>query len=100
MTFTNMIFLHDNHLPYPADIVKRVKMVLTDDSGDIIVDDMAWYTPVKDDWGNRINWIILNWSRHTVAEQDQLGNETIQIILKWSNTPIIHDQWDFFKVFP
>jgi len=100
VSFTDRSVLHDNHLPYPVGIIKRVKMVLTDNAGNVILDNMAWYTPVQNDWGNRVNWIVLNWSSHTGAEQDQLGNEITQIVLNWSNTPIIRDQWDFFKVFP
>jgi hypothetical protein len=97
VSLTNMIFLHDNHLPYPVGIIKRVKMVLTDNAGNVILDNMAWYTPSQDDWGKRVNWIILNWSSHTAAQQDQLGNEVTQIVLNWAATPTTHDQGDFSK---
>jgi hypothetical protein len=95
VTLTNLVVPHDNHLPYPSDYVKRVKLVLTDSAGNLILDNMAWYKVVQDYWGGRLQWIILKWSSHTPAQQDQLGAEIQQIILNWSNIPSGRDQHDF-----
>jgi hypothetical protein len=94
---TDLIVPHDNTLPYPSGNVKRVKLVLTDSAGNLVLDNMAWYTAVQDDWGTRITWIILNWASHTAAERDQLGNEVTQIILNWAGTPTGRDRGDFWK---
>lgn len=107
VVFTNRIVPHDNNLSWPAGgypsialakpagDVHRVKLVLTDSAGNIILDNMVWYTATKDDWGTRITWIILNWPSHTAAKQDQLGNEITPIILNWASTPTTRDQYDF-----
>jgi len=95
VNLTNLIVPHDNNLPYPLFNVKRVKLVLTDSAGTVILDNMAWYRAVQDDWGNRITWIILNWASHNSSQQDQLGNEISQIILNWASTPTVRDQHDF-----
>ena len=97
VTLTNLIAPHDGNLPYPSGNVKRVKLVLTDSSGNVILDNMAWYKVVQDGWGSRIGWIILNWSAHNSAQQDQLGDEISQIILNWAGTPTTGDQHDFLQ---
>jgi hypothetical protein len=95
VTFTNLIVPHDSNLPYPSGNVKRVKLVLTDSAGIVILDNMAWYKVVQDDWGSRVNWIILNWSAHNSSQQDQLGSEINTIVLGWSGVPTTIDQHDF-----
>jgi len=95
VNLTNLIVSHDGNLPYPSGNVHRVKLVLTDSFGVTILDNMAWYTSVQDDWGTRITWIILNWASHTALQQDQLGSEISAIILGWASTPTTRDQHDF-----
>jgi len=92
---TNLVVPHDNHSPYPSDYVKRVKLVLTDSAGNVILDNMAWYTVVQNDWGSRITWIILKWALHSSLQKSQLGSEIQQIILKWALCPTARDQRDF-----
>jgi hypothetical protein len=92
VNLTNLIVSHDNALSVN---VHRVKLVLTDSAGNVILDNMAWYKAVQDDWGARINWIVLNWSSHNSSQQDQLGAEITQIILGWSAVPTTRDQHDF-----
>jgi parallel beta-helix repeat protein len=92
---TNLIVPHDNTLPYPSGNVKRVKLVLTDSAGNVILDNMAWEKVVQDDWGTRVSWIILNWGSHTSAQRDQLGSEVTQVILNWAGTPTGRDRRDF-----
>jgi hypothetical protein len=95
VVLTNLIVPHDNTLPYPSGNVKRVKLVLTDSAGNVILDNMAWEKVIQDDWGTRVSWIILNWGSHTAAEQNQLGSELTQIILNWAGTPSGRDRRDF-----
>jgi hypothetical protein len=95
VTFLNLVVPHDSGSPYPTGNVKRVKLVLTDSAGNVILDNMAWYKVVQDDWGARVNWIVLNWSGHNSSQQDQLGAEVNQIILGWSGVPTTIDQGDF-----
>jgi hypothetical protein len=95
VNLTNLIVPHDGNIPYPSGNVHRVKLVLTDSSGIMILDNMAWYTSVQDDWGTRITWIILNWASHNSSQQDQLGSEISQIILNWASAPTTGDQHDF-----
>jgi hypothetical protein len=97
VNLTNLVVPHDANLPYPSGDVKRVKLVLTNSSGAIIEDNMAWYTPVQDDWSNRLNWIILNWANHNSSQKDQLSNEINAIILNWSTVPTTRDQHDFSR---
>jgi len=78
--------------------IKRVKLVLTDNTGAVVLDNMAWYTVVQDDWGSRMSWIILNWSNHNSSQQDELGNEITSIIINWASTPIIRDQGDYLEL--
>jgi hypothetical protein len=92
---TGLVVPHDSGSPYPTGQVKRVKLVLTDISGTIILDNMAWFRAVQDDWGTRITWIILNWASHNSSQQDQLGSEISTIILNWAATPTTRDQGDF-----
>jgi parallel beta-helix repeat protein len=83
-------------IPHPiGNNVKRVKLVLADNAGNVILGNMAWYTVVQDDWSNRISWIILNWGSHTSPQQDQLSNEISAIILNWANVQTTTDQHDF-----
>jgi hypothetical protein len=90
VNLTNLI------VPHPSNLnVKRVKLVLTNSAGTVIVDNMAWYKAVQDDWGARVNWIVLNWSAHNSSQQDQLGSEVNQIVLGWSGVPTTIDQGDF-----
>jgi parallel beta-helix repeat protein len=105
----NLIVPHDNNLTWPcggypsmalampAGNVKRVKLVLEDNSGNVILDNMAWYTVVQDDWSNRITWTILRWGSHTSCNQDQLSNEISSIILNWGSCPTSRDQHDFLQ---
>jgi hypothetical protein len=95
VVLTNLIVPHDNNLPYPSGNVKRVKLVLTDSAGNVILDNMAWEKVVQDDWGTRVSWIILNWGSHTSAQRDQLGSEVTQVILNWAGTPTGRDRRDF-----
>jgi uncharacterized repeat protein (TIGR01451 family) len=95
VNLTNLVVLHDADLPYPSGDVKGVKLVLTDNLGNVIWDNVAWYTVVQDDWSNRITWIILNWGSHNPSQQDQLSNEISQIILNWASVPTVRDQHDF-----
>jgi hypothetical protein len=97
VTLTNLVVPHDLNGTggNPAVNVKRVKLVLTDSSGTIILDNMAWYTVVQDDWGSRMGWIILNWASHDISQQDQLGAEITSIIISWASTPTTGDQQDF-----
>jgi hypothetical protein len=95
LILTDLIVPHDNTLPYPSGNVKRVKLVLTDSAGNVILDNMAWEKVIQDDWGTRVSWIILNWGSHTAAEQNQLGSELTQIILNWAGTPSGRDRRDF-----
>jgi hypothetical protein len=90
VTLTDLIVVH------PSDLnVKGVKLVLTDNLGNVILGNMAWYTVVQDDWSNRISWIILNWGSQTSPQQDQLSNEITAIILNWGSVPTTRDQYDF-----
>jgi outer membrane protein assembly factor BamB len=95
VTLTNLVVPHDNYSPYPSGNIYRMKLVLTDSAGNVILDNMAWYTAVHNDWGSRIQWIILNWALHTGTEQIQLGAEIQQIILNWPDIPSARDQHDF-----
>jgi uncharacterized repeat protein (TIGR01451 family) len=97
VTFTNLIFQHDNRTPPspPSSYIKRVKLVLTDNAGTVVLDNMAWYTVVQDDWSNRISYIILKWGSHNSSQQDQLSNEISTIILNWGSVPTTRDQHDF-----
>jgi hypothetical protein len=111
VSFTNLVVPHDNNLSWPAggspainlalvgsnstSNVKRVKLVLTDNTGTVILDNMAWFKVVQDDWSNRISWIILNWGNHNSPQQDQLSNEISQIIIGWGSVPTVSDQHDF-----
>jgi uncharacterized repeat protein (TIGR01451 family) len=97
VTLTDLVVAHDNNRGggNPLNNVKRVKLVLTNSAGTVILDNMAWYTPVQDDWSNRISWIILKWGNHNSSEQDQLSNEISSIILNWGNCPTSRDQQDF-----
>jgi uncharacterized membrane protein len=107
VNLTNLIVPHDNSLTWPAGgspsialampagNVKRVKLVLTDSAGNVIVDNMAWYKAVQDDWSNRVSAIILSWPSHTSSQQDQLSNEITAIILGWPSVPTTADQHDF-----
>jgi len=95
VNFTNLIVLHDDNFPYPSGNVHRIKLVLTDNSGHVILDNMTWFKVVQDDLGKRILWTVLNWASHNNLQQDQLGNEIIQIVLNWGNFPINRDQCDF-----
>jgi hypothetical protein len=115
ITLTNLIVPHDNNLTWPAggspainlalvgsnsaSNVFRIKLVLTDNSGAVILDNMAWYTVVQDDWSNRISWIILNWGSHNSSQQDQLSNEISSIIIGWGSVPTSRDQHDFSQSF-
>jgi parallel beta-helix repeat protein len=91
--FTNLI------VPHPGNVyVKRIKLVLTDNAGTVVLDNMAWYTVVQDDWSNRIIWIILNWGSHNSSQQDQLSNEISTIILNWGSVPTSRDQHDFSQL--
>jgi uncharacterized membrane protein len=92
VTLTNLVVPHDIALLVN---VHRVKLVLTDNSGVMILDNMAWYTPVQDDWGSRVGWIVLNWASHNSSQQDQLGSEIGQIVINWSSVPTTADQHDF-----
>jgi predicted GH43/DUF377 family glycosyl hydrolase len=114
VTLTDLIVPRDNNLTWPAggspsialaepigsapDHTKRVKLVLTDSAGNILLDNMAWYTVVQDDWSNRISWIILHWGAHTPPQQDQLSNEISAIIINWGATPTVRDQHDFSQL--
>jgi hypothetical protein len=98
VNLTNLIVPHDSTTPYPSVNVQRVKLVLTDNMGNMVWDNMAWYKVVQDDWGSRITWITLNWSSHNSSQQDQLGMEITQIILNWSNVSTISDQSDFSQL--
>jgi parallel beta-helix repeat protein len=110
VNLTDLIVSHDNSLTWPAGDspsialampagnVKRVKLILTDSAGNVIVDNMAWYTVVQDDWSNRISWIILNWASHSSPQQDQLSNEISTIILSWAGVPTVRDQHDFSQL--
>jgi hypothetical protein len=110
VTLTNLVVPHDNNLTWPAggspsislakpaNTIKRVKLVLTDSSGNIILDNMAWYRIVQDDWSNRISWIILKWGSHNSSQQDQLSNEISSIIIGWGSVPTTRDQHDFLVV--
>jgi hypothetical protein len=60
-----------------------------------VLDNMAWYTVVQDDWSNRISYIILKWGSHNSSQQDQLSNEISTIILNWGSVPTTRDQHDF-----
>jgi hypothetical protein len=83
-------------VPHPENVyVERVKLVLTDSTGAVVMDNMAWYTVVQDDWYNRITWIILHWGGHNSSQQDQLSNEITQIIIYWLGCPSTRDQNDF-----
>jgi hypothetical protein len=95
VNFMNLVVLHDADLPYPLEDVKRVKLVLTDNLGNVILDNMSWYTVVQDDWSNRISWIILNWGSHTSPQQDQLSDEINHIVLDWALVPETRNQHDF-----
>jgi len=95
VSFTNLVVPHDNHSPYPSDYVKRVKLVLTDSAGNVVSDNMAWYTVVQNDWGSRLQWIILKWALHSSSQQNQLGVEIQQVILNWAKIPTVCDQRDF-----
>jgi hypothetical protein len=75
--------------------VKMIKLVLTDNLGNVILDNIVWYTVVQDDWSNRISWIILNWGSHSSSAQDTLSNEILTIILNWGSVPTTRDQHDF-----
>jgi parallel beta-helix repeat protein len=90
VTLTNLVVQHPGNLN-----VKRVKLVLTDNAGNVVLDNMAWYTVVQSDWGSRIIWIVVNWANHTSSQQNQLGNEIIQIVVNWANVPTTSDQSDF-----
>jgi hypothetical protein len=110
VTLTNLVVPHDNSLTWPAGgspsiafampagNVKRVKVVLTDSAGNVIVDNMAWYRVVQDDWSNRISWIILKWGNHNSPQQDQLSNEISSIIINWGSTPTSRDQYDYSQL--
>jgi hypothetical protein len=96
VTFTNLIIQHDNHTPpSQTSYAKRIKLVLTDSTGAVVLDNMAWYTVVQDDWSNRISWVILKWGSHNSSQQDQLSNEISAIILNWGSVPTTRDQHDF-----
>jgi predicted alpha-1,2-mannosidase len=83
-------------VPHPSNVnVKSAKLILTDSAGTVIMDNMAWYRIVQDDWYNRITWIILNWGGHNSSQQDQLSNEITQIIIYWLGCPSTRDQCDF-----
>jgi hypothetical protein len=90
VNLTNLIVQHPSNLN-----LKRVKLVLTDNTCAVVLDNMAWYTVTQDDWGGRIGWIILNWSAHNSSQQDQLGSEISTIILNWASVPTTRDQYDF-----
>jgi hypothetical protein len=90
MNLSNLVVQHPGNLN-----VKRAKLVLTDNFGNVVLDNMAWYKVVKDDWGNRIVWNVVNWASHNSSQQDQLGSEISQIILNWASTPTVRDQHDF-----
>jgi parallel beta-helix repeat protein len=92
VNLTNLIVPHDIALLVN---VHRVKLVLTNSAGTVIVDNMAWYKVVQDDWGARVNWIVLNWASHSSSQQDELGSEIGQIVLGWSGVPTTIDQQDF-----
>jgi hypothetical protein len=92
VTLTNLIVPHD--IAFLVN-VHRVKLVLTDSAGNVILDNMAWYKVVQDDWGSRVSWIVLNWASHNSSQQDQLGSEISTIILNWASTPTTRDQHDF-----
>jgi len=98
VNLTNLIVPHDSTTPYPSVNVHRVKLVLTDNMGNMVWDNMAWYKVVQDDWGSRVGWVILNWSSHSSSQQDQLGMEITQIILNWSNVSTTSDQSDFSQL--
>jgi uncharacterized repeat protein (TIGR01451 family) len=107
VNLTNLIVPHDNSLTWPAGgspsialampagNVKRVKLVLTDSAGNVIVDNMAWYKVLQDDWSNRLTAIILGWASHNSLQQDQLTNEITAIILGWASVQTTTDQHDF-----
>jgi predicted alpha-1,2-mannosidase len=97
VTLTNLVVPHDLNGAggNPAVNVKRAKLVLTDNLGNVILDNMAWYRVIQDDWGTRITWIVLNWASHNSSQQDQLGSEISTIILSWASTPTTGDQQDF-----
>jgi hypothetical protein len=95
VALTNLTVPHDDTLPYPSSDVKRIKLVLTDNSGSVISDNMAWYTVVKDDFTSRIGWIIINWANHSAADKDQLSSEITQIIINWASVSSTRDQGDF-----
>jgi hypothetical protein len=91
VTLENLIVPHDD-----TTYIKMVKLVLTDSAGNVIVDNMAWYKVVQDDWGDRITWIVLNWAKHTSSQQDQLGDEFNRLVLNWAKIPTgPRDQQDF-----
>jgi len=99
VTLENLFVPHDNALiglGHPNDYIKRMKLVLTDSAGNVILDNMAWYKVVQDDWGDRISWIVLNWALHTLSNQDKLGDEISTIVLNWALVPSSpRDQQDF-----
>jgi hypothetical protein len=92
VVLTSLVVPHDSGL---TGNVKRAKLMLTDNSGAIILDNMAWYTVVQDDLSSRISWIILNWGSHNSSQQDQLSSEISQIIINWATFPSTRDQGDF-----
>jgi hypothetical protein len=95
VSLTDLVIPHDSGL---TGNVQRVKLILTDTAENVILDNMAWYTVVKDDWSNRITWIILNWGGHNSPQQDQLSNEITIIIINWGSAPTSRDQHDFSKI--
>jgi uncharacterized membrane protein len=98
VNLTNLIVPHDNalvSLGSPTDYIKRMKLVLTDSAGNVL-ENVAWYRVVPDDWGARISWIVINWSLHTPSNQDRLGDEISTCVLNWALTPYgPRDQHDF-----
>jgi hypothetical protein len=99
VSLMDLTVAHDNNLAggNPAVNMKRVKLILTDSSGNVILDNMAWYRVVQDDWSNRISWIILRWSGHNSSQQNQLSNEITQIIIGWGSAPTARDQHDYSR---
>lgn len=94
----NLIVPHDNALGglwHSNNYIKRMKLVLENSDGTVILDNMAWCKVVQDDWGDEISWIVLRWALHPIHEQDKMGEEISTIVLNWALIPNTRDQHDF-----
>jgi hypothetical protein len=76
------------NIPHPlSKPVHEVRLVLTTDNTAEEISTLASLTVRHDDLGNRVNWIVLNWSGGSPSQQDAWGAEVNGIVLNWSDYP-------------